>query len=138
MGTRADFYLGNGIEATWLGSIAWDGNPGSISKEILRAKTSNEFKKAVSDFFKTRDDVTLPDMGWPWPWKDSRTTDYAYAFFNDKVYWSDFGRRWVDSSTSKDAGIGKPTFPDMTSIQNVTLGRGSGLIILHNEKVVNK
>lgn len=136
MGTRADFYLGKGVDATWLGSIAWDGNPESILKGILQARTSDKFKKAVSDFFKTRDDVTLPDEGWPWPWVDSKTTDFAYAFFNDKVYWSQFGKNWVDSSTLEDAGIGKPTFPDMTSIQNVALGKRSGLIILHDEKVV--
>jgi hypothetical protein len=28
MGTRADFYVGRGETAEWLGSIAWDGNPG--------------------------------------------------------------------------------------------------------------
>jgi len=136
MGTRADFYLGKGVDATWLGSTAWDSNPGCIPEKILRAKTSNKFKKAVSDFFKTRDDVTLPDEGWPWPWVDSKTTDYAYAFFNDKVYWSQFGKNWVNSSTLEDAGIGKPTFPDMTSIQNVTLGRGSGLVVIHHGEVV--
>lgn len=30
MGTRADFYVGRGEQAEWLGSIAWDGNPGAI------------------------------------------------------------------------------------------------------------
>ena len=25
MGTRADFYLGEGSAAEWLGSVAWDG-----------------------------------------------------------------------------------------------------------------
>ncbi len=27
MGTRADFYVGLGEQAEWLGSVAWDGNP---------------------------------------------------------------------------------------------------------------
>lgn len=27
MGTRADFYIGRGENAEWLGSIAWDGDP---------------------------------------------------------------------------------------------------------------
>ena len=25
MGSRADFYIGEGTEAEWLGSVAWDG-----------------------------------------------------------------------------------------------------------------
>lgn len=136
MGTRADFYLGKGVDATWLGSIGWDGNPESIPKRILRAGTSDEFTNEVSNFLRVREDSTLPDMGWPWPWVDSKTTDFAYAFFNSKVYWSAFGKDWVDSSTLRNARIGKPTFPDMTSIQNVTLGRGSGLIVIHHGEVV--
>jgi hypothetical protein len=30
MGTRADFYIGRGTEAEWLGSVAWDGYPGGV------------------------------------------------------------------------------------------------------------
>jgi hypothetical protein len=41
-------------------------------------------------------DATRPEDGWPWPWEDSRTTDYAYAFDNGKVWASCFGYAWFD------------------------------------------
>ena len=35
MGTRADFYVGRGESAEWLGSVAWDGNPRGIDDPVL-------------------------------------------------------------------------------------------------------
>ena len=32
MGTRADFYIGKGTDAEWLGSIAWNGYPDGIGR----------------------------------------------------------------------------------------------------------
>ena len=37
MGTRADFYIGRGATAEWIGSIAWDGYPDGIPAPILEA-----------------------------------------------------------------------------------------------------
>lgn len=34
MGTRADFYVGTGANAEWLGSIAYDGHPDTIYKVL--------------------------------------------------------------------------------------------------------
>lgn len=132
MGTRADFYIGRGETAKWLGSIAWDGYPDGISDEIRNAKTEEEFRDGLVKFFSEREDVTLPAMGWPWPWDDSRTTDYAYAFDGGKVYASCFGHSWFDADkeqpeydTPKDA-----VFPDMKNIKNVTMGERSGVILI--------
>ena len=33
---------------------------------------------------------------WPWLWSDSRITDYAYLFLNDRVVVSNFGKEMVD------------------------------------------
>ena len=115
MGTRADFYIGKGKDAKWLGSIAWDGyefakNP---KTPIAKAKTEEEFLAAVAELSK-RDDFTKPEDGWPWPWADSQLTDYAYYFENGKVQWDD-----------------RHDWPDMSNVKNVQLGGvKSGLIVL--------
>src|SRR6266446_6472207 len=94
MGTRADFYVGRGKQAEWLGSIAWDGYPKAIALDVLNARSEDEFREAVVHFLTPREDATAPDMGWPWPWEDSGTTDFSYAFARDRVWVSDFGHWW--------------------------------------------
>lgn len=42
MGTRADFYVGRGPEAEYLGSIAWDGHPEGMPSELLRSSAEPE------------------------------------------------------------------------------------------------
>lgn len=113
MGTRADFYVGVGQEAEWLGSIAYDGYEWAENNTtpLRKAKTEKTFRKAVAKIL-TRDDATLPSMGWPWPWEDSRTTDYAYYFTDGKVKWA---RR--------------DDWPNMKGKQKVTFGHRSGLLI---------
>lgn len=158
MGTRADFYVGRGERAEWLGSIAWDGYPSGITittgevervapgiafklgaefpegKHLFDASTEPEFRERLSEFFKHRDDVTLPDMGWPWPWDDSRTTDYAYAFDGDAVWVSSFGNSWLDPRKNNEDkepdNAPKQVFPYMGARKNLTMGRRSGLIVV--------
>lgn len=95
MGTRADFYVGRGKDAEWLASIAWDGYPEGVPKSLLKAKDKATYLDELAKFLADREDVTLPDQGWPWPWEDSNTTDFSYAFDNDKVYFSCFGHGWL-------------------------------------------
>lgn len=138
MGTRADMYVGRGLTAEWLGSIAWDGSPGEIPDTILDAKDATAFRKAVTIFLAYRDDATLPEMGWPWPWEKSQVTDYAYAFVDGQVLVSCFGSLYLPVpqfvALSEDALEALPRdveiFPDMTAIQRVDLGKRSGIIIL--------
>jgi hypothetical protein len=132
MGTRADFYIGRGADAEWLGSIAWDGHPGSIPEHILRVDKTENFRAAVEQFIDLRDDGTKPADGWPWPWDDSRTTDYAYAFDDGKVWASSFGHAWFDPQGEEpddDEGAKVATFPDMKERKNVTMGKRSGLLV---------
>lgn len=63
MGTRADFYVGRGEAAQWVGSIAWDGYPDGIGADIFKSKTPTEFVERVTAFFQGRTDVTLPEQG---------------------------------------------------------------------------
>ena len=95
MGTRADFYVGRGEHAEWIGSIAYDGYPDGIARSELAAKSEKEFRDEVASLIRNRSHGTTPDRGWPWPWDDSRTTDYAYAFDDGAVFMSVFGRRWL-------------------------------------------
>lgn len=137
MGTRADFYIGRGPEAEWLASIAWDGYPAGIDAKVLKAKSVKAFKNALEKFFVERDDVTRPKDGWPWPWNDSCTTDYAYAFDEGKgkVYAACFGHKWFCCNPLREPkDNGSPSkqciFPDMTQVQNTTFGKRSGLLII--------
>lgn len=129
MGTRADFYMGRGESTVWLGSIAWDGYPDGIEDKVLKATTGDEYLKALGEFWQDREDVTLPDMGWPWPWDTSHTTDWAYAFDNGKVWASSFGEPWVDPLADQEEPD-YPIFPDMSDESKVTFGPRSGLMVI--------
>lgn len=134
MGTRADFYVGRGETAEWLGSVAWDGYPDGLRKTpIFRAQTEQAFRDAVRKELAKREDGTFPNQGWPWPWENSQTTDFAYAFDGTKVHASCFGHAWFDplKPQPENDDDSKPTiFPDMTSRQKVTFGKRSGVMVI--------
>lgn len=137
MGTRADFYVGRGEHAEWLGSIAWDGYPAGIDDSVLAASSEESYREAVASFL-SREDGTTPDMGWPWPWDDSGTTDYAYAFDAGVIYGSSFGHEWfrIDPTADlfgepeDDRGEKNAAFPNMADRKNFTLGKRSGVIAI--------
>lgn len=114
MGTRADFYVGTGDKAEWLGSIAWDGYEWAEDEscDLAKAETEQGFREAVAQILSGREDATTPDMGWPWPWNDSGTTDYAYFFVDGKTQWDD-----------------RDDWPDMANRKNVTFGKRSGILV---------
>jgi hypothetical protein len=136
MGTRADFYVGKGKSAEWLGSTAWDGYPAGIPKYILKAKTETAYRKAVARFIEGREDGTKPEQGWPWPWDDSNTTDYAYAFSEGRVEASCFGRPWFNPNEKEPADPPasgekyKQEFPNMKERKKVDYGKRSGVIFI--------
>lgn len=136
MGTRADFYIGRGESAEWLGSIAMDGYPSGNPQEfgIPSATTEAEYRASLKRLADDCEHWTSPEHGWPWPWKDSRTTDYAYAFDGDAVWASCFGGKWylaADPAIDDDESTAKvAVFPNMESRQRVALGKRSGLIVL--------
>jgi hypothetical protein len=138
MGTRADFYVGRDPKTMeWLGSIAFDGSPDGWPKNVSRAKTEEAYRRAVARVLSSPecDHATVPGQGWPWPWEDSRTTDYAYAFESGKVWGSCYGSPWFDLAKPEpeheDEEWGqKIMFPDMTARQKVTWGRRSGVLLM--------
>lgn len=155
MPTRADFYVGRGRGAEWVGSVAFDGYPDGIDltsceresvagmkfpkhekfpdgEHLFDATTEEQFRERLAAYFANRDDVTTPDHGWPWPWETSHTTDYAYAFDGGRVWASGFGRPWFDPREEEpedDAPGPSPDFPDMSDRKRVTYGQRSGLIV---------
>lgn len=132
MGTRADFYIGRGENAEWLGSIAWDGYPDGEASGLFGAESEGDFRDLLTTFSAKRDDWTSIEQGWPWPWEDSRTTDYAYAFDDGTVWVSRFGQEWqVASKYDGDAEAQETAvFPNMTAIKNVAFGERSGVIVI--------
>lgn len=140
MGTRADFYVGKGKDAEWIGSIAWDGYRDGIPEKILKAKTEKAFRKAVEAFFSDRNDVTLPAQGWPWPWDDSGTTDCSYWFFSGRCwdalgypheYWYPCDKPAPDEEQQdRHKGYERAEFPDMSTRKSVTFGPRSGMIVV--------
>jgi len=132
VGTRADFYVGRGESAEWIGSIAWDGYPDEIPDSIKNAKEESVYREQVARYLAKREDATVPEQGWPWLWLNSRGTDYAYAFDGGVVYGSKFGRRWFNASEPEPENHGEAktsVFPDMTKVQKPTLGKRSGITV---------
>ena len=144
MGTRADFYVGKGRDAEWLGSIAYDGHRESIDPQILGCQSPEAFRYAVARFLAERDDATLPAQGWPWPWDTSATSDCSYWHFggqtwdaqgNPEVYVpcsvkepTDEDDEECEESFLKDRE--RIEFPDMSAHKNVALGQRSGMLII--------
>lgn len=133
MGTRADFYVGRGPTAEWLGSIGYDGFPDrGWPKAILKLCSEEAYREGVAKILAECDSATTPDQGWPWPWEDSRTTDYAYAFDGGHVWGSSFGGEWFDAREPEPEGERQETaiFPNMKERQRITYGKRSGALFL--------
>lgn len=137
MGTRADFYVGRGEQAEWLGSIPWDGYPAGAPSLLIGITDEAAYRKAVEAVLSEDEECsTRPEQGWPWPWEDSRTTDYAYAFDDGCVWWSCFGREWrrgpeLEGEYPEEAPK-TAVFPDMSKRKAVTFGPRSGLLVFRS------
>ena len=135
MGTRADFYIGNPEQnPEWIGSIAYDGYPCGVPGHLLISVNQEVYRELFRRFCDGRDDVTLPEQGWPWPWKNSQTTDYAYCLFDGKVHAYSFGHGPFNplGSYEENYEMSLPLrkFPNMAAVRRVTWGRRSGLMVI--------
>lgn len=127
MGTRADYYIGNDPSTMeWIGSIAYDGytlhdDPqDEEDAAIASATTEEEFLYAVGKMLALCNHAVFPEQGWPWPWKDSRGTDYTYCFVGREVACYQFGHgpRRIGEPFCDEKGKGwgvKASFPDMSA-----------------------
>jgi len=169
MGTRADFYIAKADELQWKGSIAWDGySIAEADKESLspndeknrtesflewKLKTctdESEFDTLLTQYLNGRDDATLPENGWPWPWDNSKTTDETYLFKDGKVwkmykhdgdyddhttpcYFAPVEVSIYNEDTDEEVEPEEKLVlcvPDMKNIQNVNFGKRSGITII--------
>lgn len=130
MGTRADFYVGVGPNAEWLGSVAWDGYEWQEKPDcsLMKAKTEEEFRSAVKLISEKRDDWTSVEQGWPWPWNDSFTTDRTYAFVDGKT--QDYNWGCLPLEDEDEDTVKTVEWPNMESRKNVNYGNRSGLLFL--------
>lgn len=152
MGTRADFYIGKGKDAEWIGSIAWDGYRDGIPSTILNSHRPSVFRRRVVEWLKERNDATFPNQGWPWPWDDSSTSDCSYWYFEGRCWdvWPKISGgkgvwvpcdvaepKWGNRGASETRQMAKflkgckpVEFPNMADKKQVTMGERSGLIVL--------
>jgi hypothetical protein len=147
MGTRADFYVGQGPDAEWIGSIALDGYREGIPPVILHAVNETFYRNAVCAFLAASSSGTTPDQGWPWPWDDSSISDCSYWFFDGKTHdarrlggqeeWlvpcsvdlpDDEDEKQYEAIKAQSTPI--TAWPNMSSKAAVTMGKRSGLIVL--------
>ena len=94
MGTRADFYVGLGSKADWIGSLLQDGSVWNIPIEILIQVNRIMFEELSIDFIKKCGGIVAQEDGkWPHLWSDSRMSDYSYIFHpgHEKVYMHQMG-----------------------------------------------
>lgn len=143
MGTRADFYVKRDDKIKWLGSVHWDGYDVAEAEEsdkchirynVKQSKTEEEFTKHLDSYFSVRDDVRLPENGWPWPWEDSRTSDMAYVFDENKLRIFSWGSEIDVVKEEHGSGFDYEAvdgddfqWPDMSDIANVTT---AGFIVM--------
>lgn len=135
MGTRADFYIRKENQMKWLGSKGWDGYPDGIDENVLKSTNEEDYEAKVVSFLKEEDDATFPEQGWPWPWNNSCTTDYAYIFENGKVMSSWFGGSLfdplqADEENEDDEKLPSGYFPDMKDKQNIAYDNRSGALFI--------
>jgi len=122
MGTKADFYILDGDNIQWLGSLHSGGHPESVPTDILIQVNRVMFEEMLFEHLETNDGVTDK---WPWMWSDSRLTDYSYFYHTGKgkVLMSVAGSELVDpieilqgmDMTEADAGLGTLIFPILRS-----------------------
>lgn len=145
MGTRADYYVyDENNNLVWVGSTAYDGYPDGVPEDLLKVETYEDYLREIEEILTEYHHATRPEQGWPWPWEDSTTTDYAYVWdpesnqtlISSGKPWYTF-KQWEKRTEKEwDAYWELPDmtcFPDMTEKQNVRLDAGSGLLVLVQE-----
>jgi hypothetical protein len=122
MSTKADFYILDGDNIQWLGSLYRGGDPESIPTDILIQVSRVMFEEMLFEHLEENDGITDE---WPWMWADGRATDYSYFYHTGKgkVLMSVNGSRLVDpieilqgmDMIGADVGLGTIRFPIMFS-----------------------
>jgi len=78
---RADLYIYKGSQSIeYIGSLGFAGTPAEFPKSLRNVKTEDLWRISARSILSSRKDGTLEIEGWPWPWSNSRFTDYTYIF----------------------------------------------------------
>lgn len=97
MGSRADFYLGRGAKAKWIGSVTYGGYPPCENGRtpiinVCESKSEKQFIQNVKDIIAIKTNIGYnTESGWPWEYDNSRKTDYSYFFSYNLVKCSCYG-----------------------------------------------
>ena len=121
---RGDFYIGQGPESNWIGSIEREAFPQNIPLDILICINPIMYEELVVEFITEMNGIIKTNgQGWPWPWEDSTLTDYSYIFelAVDKVLASRYGGDLFDpivivqgeDMNNAYTGFGPPVFRNM-------------------------
>jgi hypothetical protein len=111
MSTHADFYIGRGLDAEWIGSMHFDGYPQGMPARLLQSVDSVHYRALVEAIIEKGNGYTVSN-GWPWPWENSRETEFAYAYDDGVVYVSNYGSIWRELADEVRDDL--PVFPSMT------------------------
>jgi hypothetical protein len=116
MGTKADFYVGRGADAEWIGSVTDTGTPEALTPFLDGVTDRPQFRRAVARIIDAWGPAGIrPQQGWPWPWPTSHLTDYAYAFDRGRVHATGACSQWFDplDVPAQDDGFwAQPELPD--------------------------
>ncbi len=149
--TAADFYIGRGPSAQWVGSLSHNARPGilhwtSAGCEVLDAVTALDYTRGLDTLLslpstERRNWAHHPANGWPWCWHDSSLTGWCYAFDAGRVWISYFGRSWfpcpstdqlesgsdLDCLRRSSADGPRPVFPTLGRSHTCAERCGTGL-----------
>ncbi len=121
---KADFYVGMGSNADWIGSVEKCGEVWALDTTILIQVNKTMYEELVIEYIKFYKGIVANHVcQWPWEWTDSRMTNYSYIFIpeHEKVYMSIEGGDLMDpikviqgeSIIEANAMLGPPIFPLM-------------------------
>ena len=125
MSTRSDFYvMDHDGSLEWEGSAYKDGGPYTTPLKLLIQGDKIMFQETLLDYLReVGGEIKYEGGHWPWPWRDSRFTDYSYIFHvcTGKVLMCVGDSRLVDpikviqgmDLIGADVGIGNVIFPVM-------------------------
>lgn len=114
MSTRADFYIGRGPRsAQYVGSISHDAWPDTMQPYFAGVTTGAQFREALEKVFSEYGAIR-PEFGWPWPWKDSATTDTVICLHDNQVWAKHYSGYWAPLARFNRPSRVKTRFPDMT------------------------
>lgn len=119
MGTRCDFYLGRGPAARYLGSIGHDAYVDAMAERFENVHSEAEFESRLQLVFSEYGEIPA-SKGWPWPWRDSATTDTVVAFDQGQCWTRHPDNVWALLSTFDEPTDQPCVFADMRSEQEAT------------------